>query len=55
MKTMITIMILILFSSFAVSCTVDDLTEDTELNSMEKNLQGTGDNDSNSVDETEKG
>lgn len=55
MKTMITIMILILFSSFVVSCTVDDLSEDTELNSMEKNLQGTGDDDSNSVDETEKG
>ncbi|SFB80806.1 hypothetical protein SAMN04487891_102452 [Flagellimonas taeanensis] len=55
MKTILTTMILILFSSFIVSCTADDFTEDTELNSIEKNIQGTGDDDSNSVDETEKG
>ncbi|MGS2764815.1 hypothetical protein [Sinomicrobium sp. M5D2P9] len=55
MKTIKTTMILILFSSIIVSCTVDDFTEDTELNSIEKNLQGTGENDSNSVDETKKG
>jgi len=55
MKTILTTLALILFSSFVVSCTVDDLTEDTDLNSIEKNIQGTGDDDSNSVDETEKG
>ena len=55
MKTIKTTMIFIFFSSLVVSCTVENLPEDKELNSIEKNLQGTGENDSNTVDETKKG
>ena len=53
MKALKTIMIILLFSNFIISCTVDDITEDAKTDSIE-NVQATGDNKED-VDETEKG
>jgi len=53
MKTLKTIMILSLFSNFITSCTVDDITEDSDVDPIE-NVKATGDNKED-VDETEKG
>jgi hypothetical protein len=54
MKILKSIFILILFSNLVSSCTVDDISEDTETNSIENNIQATGEN-SGEVDQTEKG
>ena len=53
MKILKSIFILILFSNLIISCTVDDITEETETNTI-KNTQAISD-DEKVIDETEKG
>ncbi|MGV8815870.1 MAG: hypothetical protein ACOH2D_17345 [Gelidibacter sp.] len=54
MKTLKNSMILILFSSFVISCTTDDIIDNAEPNTIEKNIQATSDGGKD-VDQTEKG
>ena len=53
MKILKSIFVLILFSNLVSSCTVDDISEGTETNLIESNIQATGENDG-IVDETKK-
>ena len=53
MKILKSLFVLILFSNLSISCTVEDLVEESEINAIE-NVQATEDN-SKEVDETEKG
>ena len=52
MKILKSIFILILFSIFITSCTVDDIVEESGTNLLE-NIQANGD-DGENIDETEK-
>lgn len=52
MKILKSIFVLVLFSNFIISCTVDDITEDSEINQTE--IQATGENNAED-DQTEKG
>lgn len=53
MKILKSIFVLVLFFSLITSCTVDDITEETETNVIE-NTQATGGEEAD-VDQTEKG
>jgi len=55
MKIIKFIIVLVLFSNLMISCSADDVYDQTQLYSSEPGTTPTGDDDSNSVDETEKG